>query len=371
VAPISSDGIGAAAKTTIETRPPALGICLRPRLLSTTEKDQADMSTQVDQRPERPFARLAKKLAEGGPSVRAQPNIGAAAEVFIGTKVRERYIELRNALAKIGPPQDDRGWRLAAAAIEQELWLHYTELRLSVEGLEGLIAAWEEPDAMRTALADVVSGRESPGLDVATRAVASAALSTLSAFGDDFRSRARGNVDRRLGAARVGVSMTGSKTRPSSRHRAPCGRQRERRDGSRRHATRGSTDDDSGSGPEPPGETLLGRRCTCGCGRDISHKRADALTFDAGGRKRLSRAKAVRADDPPYRQRCESCGCFLSRYGKGSERCWSCAFGNPDERPILQPWEPGEIAWAIHRADADLASRERRCAAARLQAVAA
>jgi len=64
-------------------------------------------------------------------------------------------------------------------------------------------------------------------------------------------------------------------------------RSRERRDGSRRHSTRGGTNDPDGE-PEPPGESPE-RPCACGCGRDISHKRRDSLTFDSACRMRVLR----------------------------------------------------------------------------------
>lgn len=57
------------------------------------------------------------------------------------------------------------------------------------------------------------------------------------------------------------------------------------------HAARRSSaaSGDSGdSDSDGPGEAGL-RVCACGCGRDISHKRAGARTFDAACRKRISR----------------------------------------------------------------------------------
>ncbi len=82
-------------------------------------------------------------------------------------------------------------------------------------------------------------------------------------------------------------------------------RPRQRRDGSRRHSTRGGTGDDpapssdSDEGPPPPND---GRRfCACGCGADISHKRAGAKVLDATHRKRKQRhPETPGAEGNPY-----------------------------------------------------------------------
>jgi hypothetical protein len=60
------------------------------------------------------------------------------------------------------------------------------------------------------------------------------------------------------------------------------------RGSSRRSSARSSDSNDDDGEPEPPGE-LAGRLCACGCGADISHKRADALTAGPSCRSRLAR----------------------------------------------------------------------------------
>jgi hypothetical protein len=73
-------------------------------------------------------------------------------------------------------------------------------------------------------------------------------------------------------------------TLPATSRTAP--RTRERRDGSRRHSTRGGTDDDSSGEPEPPGDA--GRLCAI-CGVDISHRRGDAQTCGDTHKRQLQR----------------------------------------------------------------------------------
>jgi hypothetical protein len=46
------------------------------------------------------------------------------------------------------------------------------------------------------------------------------------------------------------------------------------------------------------------RICICGCGRDISHKRAGAVTYDASCRSRIHRDKARREDLSRHECRC-------------------------------------------------------------------
>ena len=53
---------------------------------------------------------------------------------------------------------------------------------------------------------------------------------------------------------------------------------------------------------EPPSPRRL---CACGCGRDISHKRADSRTFDQACRKRFSRAVSRAAEGASDQQRWE------------------------------------------------------------------
>jgi hypothetical protein len=74
---------------------------------------------------------------------------------------------------------------------------------------------------------------------------------------------------------------TSASSAPTSAPSAPTSRPRERRDGSRRHLTRGGPDENEDS-DGPPGAT---RACACGCVRDISSRRSDALTYDASCRK--------------------------------------------------------------------------------------
>ena len=67
-------------------------------------------------------------------------------------------------------------------------------------------------------------------------------------------------------------------------------RPRERRDGSRRHATRGGPDegDNSSGDPEPSGDSA-GRRFCVGCGRSIDHLRAHAKACSPKCRQRKRR----------------------------------------------------------------------------------
>lgn len=84
---------------------------------------------------------------------------------------------------------------------------------------------------------------------------------------------------------------------PSPARATSRARPRERRDGSKRHSTRGSTSDDSdGSEPEPPGGAPR-RLCECGCGRDLSHKRRDARAFNNACAQRLGRGRAANTAD--------------------------------------------------------------------------
>lgn len=66
-------------------------------------------------------------------------------------------------------------------------------------------------------------------------------------------------------------------------------RPRHRRDGSRRHSTRGGTSDDPASDSDPPEDSPPpsdGRRfCACGCGLDISHMSAIAKYFNSSHRQ--------------------------------------------------------------------------------------
>jgi hypothetical protein len=133
-------------------------------------------------------------------------------------------------------------------------------------------------------------------------------------------------------------------------------RPRERRDGSRRHSTRGGTDDDAGGSDSdsdgPGGEERL---CECGCGLSLGDKRTDARYAKAKCRKRAQRQRGGEQVDAPA-QRCASCGACLSRYGKGGAQCWACAFGTPGDRP-LHDGKPAWLVEAIARADDDLARR--------------
>jgi hypothetical protein len=275
------------------------------------------LNTQVDPLSA-PISALARQIAQK----RSRSDLGPRAEAFIANKVRERRRELLTTLVNVGLPSSDFGRRLAAAVIENELWLYETKLRIEIQAIEQLIAGWTDPDAMRRALAASASGRESADVDVATRALTQAALSLLDARGDEFTRQVRAPLERHLKTACVPNRRSGSRSQFSSRRATSRGRPRERRGGPRRHAHprvgTGDSGDSSDGESEPPGEGPGRRLCACGCGRDLSHKRADALTFDAGCRKRLSRAQAQQARQPaPMGERCVSCRCFLSRYGKG------------------------------------------------------
>jgi hypothetical protein len=74
-------------------------------------------------------------------------------------------------------------------------------------------------------------------------------------------------------------------------------RVRERRDGSRRHSTRGGTDDDPDDSPEAPEPSSdAGRRfCACGCGRTLDGKKANAKVFENACQQRLGRATRAAA----------------------------------------------------------------------------
>jgi hypothetical protein len=110
-------------------------------------------------------------------------------------------------------------------------------------------------------------------------------MSARSEYFDRLARLNRAYVDQR---SRTRIRPQATMQRP-----AQCApRARERRDGSRRHLTRGGTDDSSGE-PDPPPERL----CDCGCGRSVAHKRADALTYSAACRQRLTRSRATHASD--------------------------------------------------------------------------
>jgi hypothetical protein len=86
------------------------------------------------------------------------------------------------------------------------------------------------------------------------------------------------------------------------RSKSTTARPRERRDGSRRHSTRGGTSDDDSSSSEPPGD-LAGRRFCVGCGDDISQKRAGATTCGPKCRVRKHRHAdplSTNTDADPY-----------------------------------------------------------------------
>lgn len=110
-------------------------------------------------------------------------------------------------------------------------------------------------------------------------------------YGADVARRAqrhRENLGRRRSmqpvsdaAPLVSASRRGARQRGAGRPGAAAGR--------RSSTSRDDGDNDSDDGP---GEA--GRLCACGCGRDISHKRADARTYDATCRQRLTRAGAAR-----------------------------------------------------------------------------
>lgn len=117
-----------------------------------------------------------------------------------------------------------------------------------------------------------------------------------------------------------------------ARPRPPgCGpRRRERRDGSRRHATRAGPSDADGSGLEPPAPARL---CVCGCGRDISHKRAGARTFDSSCRSRLSR-QSSKPTVPPHRCNCQP-GALATVDPDGDLVCAKC--GRYRSQPRRRP----------------------------------
>jgi hypothetical protein len=144
-----------------------------------------------------------------------------------------------------------------------------------------------------------------------------------------------------------------------TRSTTPSPHPRERRDGSRRHSTRGGTDDDSGgseSEPEP-----LDERLCAGCKRPIGHRRRDAQTCGPVCRKRTSRARLTGPGDPqfaparragltrPNGRRCESCGAFLSRYHAGV-LCSPCEYSK-----TADPQDPDldEILCGLIRTDGD------------------
>lgn len=87
-------------------------------------------------------------------------------------------------------------------------------------------------------------------------------------------------------------------------------RSRQRRDGSRRHATRGGTTDDAGgsSPSDLPGPQHPERACAI-CGIDISHRRADAETCNATHKKALQRARSLAGTQELFEHTaCVECG---------------------------------------------------------------
>ena len=294
------------------------------------------MDTQTERRP---VAELAKRLAA------RKPLPVAGADAFVARRVQARKARMFANLAVAGRAIPDHLVPLIADILAADLWSYETGLRVRLETIEPLIAAWKDPDVMRRVLQDVMSGQDPDRNDESARAVADATVAYMEASAEADARRLRGTGYERHTIAGWPDSRStcglAAMTRPTAHHGTRSPRPRERRDGSRRHSTRGSTDDDSGGEPEPPGRERTGRPCTCGCGRDISHKRAGALTFDASCRKRLSRARQILEDSEfvPVRRaglkhatgrRCESesCRCLLSRYGGGGSLCWTCAFAS-------------------------------------------
>lgn len=115
----------------------------------------------------------------------------------------------------------------------------------------------------------------------------------------------------------------------SSRMRSQTRRRREVVKGASRRASARSGDspDDEPGEPEPDGERV--ERLCKNCGGDISHRRRDAGTCDSKCRSEWHRKQAKAAET--IKQRCVSCGCFLSRYGGGGAQCWTCAFAKTSD----------------------------------------
>jgi len=141
-------------------------------------------------------------------------------------------------------------------------------------------------------------------------------------------------------------------------------RSRERRDGSRRHSTRGGTDDPDGE-PEPPGEPAE-RPCACGCGRDISHKRRDSLTYDSSCRMRLLRQQRELEQTLADERDCErrlayravqpNCRCNGHHLLGDAGGCIKCGRPYRDDIPpyYVRLWErmertgvPAEVLWEM------------------------
>ena len=160
---------------------------------------------------------------------------------------------------------------------------------------------------------------------------------------DSRFNQSRAEVDWHVARYRAGrnAKLWRGDARPAGKSRlaapvlprvSPAQRPRERRDGSRKHSTRGGTDDEpGGSDPEPPSSGApTGRLCKCGCGRSIAHKRSHAETFDAACRKRIQRAREV----PVRRCEAEGCDCRLSSCNTGV-LCWPCSLRSNPENPSL------------------------------------
>jgi hypothetical protein len=85
--------------------------------------------------------------------------------------------------------------------------------------------------------------------------------------------------------------------------------------------------------PEPPTvEHVCGcctpprpvRLCACGCGRDITHRRADAKTFGSSCRQRLARATAREQFNPGAAGACRCANGFFYRDAEGDSVCAMC-----------------------------------------------
>ncbi len=149
---------------------------------------------------------------------------------------------------------------------------------------------------------------------------------------------------RRPGCA---TRRTGTRQRGAGR---PAGR-----GGSRRSSAASGDSGDSDPGePEPPS---LGRLCACGCGEPVKDPSDPRCRYaaDARGKTDSHRQEARRkrqvAEDPdvaPVLERCESCNAFLSRFGKGGARCWTCAYAKTTD-----PEDPDldEVLYGLGRLD--------------------